>query len=129
VRRRCTEAELWAAYRLARFTVFPSLLEGYGLPIRESLASGTPVITSSYGSMAEVGSRGGCLLVDPRNVDELERAMRRLLDDNDALAKLRDEALALDTATWERYADDVWSFLTEVGEAHRDAARPSPVAT
>jgi glycosyltransferase involved in cell wall biosynthesis len=115
VRKRCPEDELWAHYRLARFTVFPSLLEGYGLPIAESLASGTPVITSNYGSMAEAAEKGGCLLVDPRSVDELERAMSLLLDDDDALSKLRDEALSVDTGTWERYANDLWSFFTEAG--------------
>ena len=65
VLKRATEAQLWAAYRLARFSVFPSLIEGYGLPIVESMASGTPVITTNYGSMAEVAVGGGALLVDP----------------------------------------------------------------
>ena len=112
VRRRCSEELLWAAYRLARFTVFPSLMEGYGLPIAESLASGTPVITSNYGSMAEAAEKGGCLLVDPRNVDELERAMALLLQDDDALEKLRDEASRVDTGTWEGYAGSLWDFFT-----------------
>lgn len=112
VRKRCSEEVLWTAYRLARFTVFPSLLEGYGLPIAESLASGTPVITSNYGSMAEVAEKGGCLLVDPRDVDELTRAMALLLDDDEALVSLRDEALGVDTGTWEVYASQLWDFFT-----------------
>jgi glycosyltransferase involved in cell wall biosynthesis len=110
--KRCAEDELWAAYRLARFTVFPSLLEGYGLPIAESLASGTPVITSNYGSMAEVAEQGGCLLVDPRNVDEVGDAMSLLLHDDEALNKLREEALGIDARTWEAYASELWDFLT-----------------
>lgn len=113
VHKRCTEEELWAAYRLARFSVFPSLLEGYGLPIAESLASGTPVITSNHGSMAEVAEKGGCVLIDPRNIDDLERAMALLLDDDETLSKLRDEALAADTGTWERYATELWEFFTK----------------
>jgi FkbM family methyltransferase len=113
VRKRCTEDELWAAYRLSRFSVFPSLLEGFGLPIAESLACGTPVITSDYGSMAEIAERGGCVLVDPRNVDALERAMALLLDDDLALAKLRDEALGSDGGTWDSYASQLWDFFTE----------------
>jgi FkbM family methyltransferase len=123
VRKRCAEEELWAAYRFSRFSVFPSLLEGFGLPIAESLASGTPVITSNYGSMAEVADRGGCMLVDPRNVDALERAMAILLDDDDALGKLRDEALRVDTGTWENYAGQLWDFLTEKAarEQHQSA--------
>lgn len=113
VHKHCSEEELWAAYRLARFTIFPSLLEGFGLPIAESLACGTPVITSNYGSMAEVAEDGGCLLVDPRNIDELERAMAQLLDDDDALRKLRDQAVRVDTGTWESYADTLWDFFTK----------------
>jgi glycosyltransferase involved in cell wall biosynthesis len=119
VRKRCAEEELWAAYRLARFTVFPSLLEGYGLPIAESLASGTPVITSNYGSMAEAAEKGGCVLVDPRNVEELVRAMSLLLNDDDVLNKLREEALSIDTGTWESYANELWDFLTGAGREER----------
>ena len=91
VRKRSTETELWAAYRLARFSVFPSLLEGFGLPVAESLASGTPVITSGFGSMAEIAERGGSVLVDPLDIDALEREMSRLLKDDDVPAKLRDK--------------------------------------
>ena len=43
-----TESELESAYRQARFSVFASLHEGYGLPVAESLAMGTPVITTNY---------------------------------------------------------------------------------
>jgi glycosyltransferase involved in cell wall biosynthesis len=111
VRKRCSEDDLWAAYRLARFTVFPSLLEGYGLPIAESLASGTPVITSNYGSMAEVAALGGSLQVDPRDPDALERAMGRLLEDGAELERLREEARSSDTGTWESYAERLWVFL------------------
>jgi hypothetical protein len=39
--------------------------------------------------------------------------MSLLLDDDDALSKLRDEALSVDTGTWERYANDLWNFFTE----------------
>lgn len=114
VRRRATEHELWAAYRLARFTLFPSLVEGYGLPVAESLASGTPAITSDYGSMAEIASGGGALLVDPRDVEAIAAQMRLLLTDVDLLERLRAEARALDFGSWDGYANDVWEFL--VGE-------------
>ncbi len=52
--KRASEQRLWASYHLARFSVFPSLVEGYGLPIAESLVCGTPVITSDFGSMVEL---------------------------------------------------------------------------
>lgn len=120
VRRRVTEQELWAAYRLARFTVFLSLVEGYGLPVAESLASGTPVITSDYGSMAEIGSSGGALLVDPRDVAAIEKQMALLLTDDDLLERLSAEAGARTFGSWDRYADDIWDFL--VGDEPDEAS-------
>ena len=64
--KRADEDTLWAAYHLAHFTVFPSLTEGFGLPVAESLATATPTITSNFGSMAEIARDGGALTIDPR---------------------------------------------------------------
>ncbi len=113
VRKRSTETELWAAYHLARFTVFPSLLEGFGLPVAESLACGTPVITSNYGSMAEIAELGGSVLVDPLDIDALHREMARLLHDDEVLNHLRQEAEARPAQTWNAYAADLWRFFAE----------------
>jgi glycosyltransferase involved in cell wall biosynthesis len=115
VRRRPGEAELWASYRLARFTVFPSLVEGYGLPIAESLVSGTPVITSGYGSMGEVAEGGGTVTVDPRDVDAIAGAMAGLLEDDDLLHRLEDEAAARSWGSWDDYAAQVWRHLVGDG--------------
>jgi hypothetical protein len=111
--RSASEEDLWAAYRLARFTVFPSLLEGFGLPVAESLASGTPAITSRHGSTAEIAEDGGCLLVDPYDVTAIAVAMERLLVDDMILERLRSEARARRTSTWAEYTDAVWGFLVE----------------
>jgi glycosyltransferase involved in cell wall biosynthesis len=116
IQRRASEDELWAAYRGASFTVYPSLLEGFGLPVAESLACGTPVITTRHGCLAELAEGGGAVLVDPRDVDELTEQMRRLLEDEDALAELRRQASARDFGTWDAYARDVWEYL--VGEPY-----------
>ena len=105
------ESQIWSLYRLAQFTVFPSLLEGFGLPIAESLASGTPVITSNYGSMREIGEGGGTILVDPRSPSEISDAMRRLLTDLNELDRLRQEAKARQWPTWKSYSADVWAHL------------------
>jgi glycosyltransferase involved in cell wall biosynthesis len=111
VERRVSEAALWDAYRRARFTVFPSLIEGFGLPVAESLAVGTPAITSGFGSMAEIAAGGGALTVDPRDVGDLEAQMRRLLDDDELLGHLRAAARSRDMGTWSAYADSVWKFF------------------
>jgi glycosyltransferase involved in cell wall biosynthesis len=106
-----SDDELAAAYRRARFTVFTSLHEGYGLPAAESISLGTPVITSDYGSTLEVAEGGGAVLVDPRDDAALVRAMRDLLTDDDQLARLRAEILQRPTRTWDDYAADLWERL------------------
>jgi hypothetical protein len=104
---------LWAAYRLARCMVFPSLNEGFGLPVAEALSIGTPVITSGFGSMAEIAAEGGALLVDPRNDADLAEAMRILVFDQSVHDRLRQEAAMRSTRTWEQYATETWSYLVE----------------
>ena len=89
---------LWAAYRLAYCTVFPSLHEGFGLPVAESLASGTPVITSNFGSMADIASQGGALLVDPRDDETLTDALRQLLTDRALRDRLAAQAATIPPA-------------------------------
>ncbi len=102
---------LWAAYRQAYCTVFPSLHEGYGLPVAESLASGTPVITSNFGSMRDLASRGGALLVDPRQDHQLTDALRQLLLDRPLRDRLAAEAATIPRRTWDDYATDTWDYL------------------
>jgi glycosyltransferase involved in cell wall biosynthesis len=102
---------LWAAYRLARCTVFPSLSEGFGLPVAESLGSGTPVVTANFGSMREIAASGGALLVDPRDDHDLAAAMRRLLTDDALHRRLSEHARALPPRTWDEYAAETWRYL------------------
>ena len=106
-----SDPELWALYRLARCTVFPSLSEGFGLPVAESLASGTPVVTTRYGSMAEIARSGGALLVDPRDTRSLADALAALLTDDALHARLSREARARPIRTWDDYAREAWAFL------------------
>jgi glycosyltransferase involved in cell wall biosynthesis len=106
-----TDDELWSLYRRATFTVFPSLHEGFGLPVAESLACGTPAVTTRYGSTGEIAERGGCLLVDPRDDHDLAAAMRRLLTDGGTYAKLKEEAVRSAGRTWDAYAAELWSVL------------------
>jgi glycosyltransferase involved in cell wall biosynthesis len=102
---------LWAAYRQAYCTVFASLHEGYGLPAAESLASGTPVITSNFGSMRDLAHQGGALLVDPRQDHQLADALRQLLLDRPLRDRLAAEAAAVPRRSWDDYARDTWNYL------------------
>lgn len=110
------DEDLFAAYRIADFSIFPSLNEGFGLPVVESLAVGTPVITSAFGSMAEIAAGGGALLVDPRDDEAIADGMRRLLTDPALRAELSGAALGRPERNWEDYARETWDVLVNGGE-------------
>ena len=76
----------------ARAVLFPSLYEGFGLPILEAMALGTPVITSTTSSTPEVAG-DAALLVNPHDVDQIKRAVEALHNDDDLCAALRTKGL------------------------------------
>jgi glycosyltransferase involved in cell wall biosynthesis len=77
-----------ALYRHASCFVYPSFAEGYGLPVAEAMACGTPVITSASSGMAEIGD-GAAMMIDPRSDAELTAAMKHLLGSHSDRAQLR----------------------------------------
>jgi len=101
------DATLAQHYARCRFSVFCSHAEGFGLPIVESLSRGRPVLTSDKGGMAEIALGGGCLLVDPSDVDAIAGGMRRLLTDDALHARLSAEAAARPLRRWADYARDI----------------------
>jgi glycosyltransferase involved in cell wall biosynthesis len=106
-----SDAQLRRAVADARFTVFPSLHEGYGLPVAESIALGTPVITTFYGSTAEIAEEGGAITVDPRDDASLTAAMRQLLTTDTEIDRLRAEIERRRERSWQDYADELWDAL------------------
>jgi glycosyltransferase involved in cell wall biosynthesis len=106
-------ATLDRAYRSAAFSIFASLHEGYGLPVAESLAAGTPVITSDFGSMREIAGDGGAIVIDPYDDAALAGAMRTLLTDDVALAELQAQLAARPLRNWADYATELWALLVE----------------
>lgn len=81
------DASLFALYREALMLVFPSLYEGFGLPVIEAMATGTPVITSRRGGLAEVAG-DAALYVDPLEPTDIARGIGQLLDDPGLASKL-----------------------------------------
>jgi len=73
--------------RGARALVFPSLYEGFGLPVLEAMSLGTPVITSNTSSLPEIAGDAG-VLVDPYSVDEIKKAIQILAEDDVRAAEL-----------------------------------------
>ncbi len=77
----------------ARAMVFPSLYEGFGLPVLEAMQIGTPVITSNNSSLKEIAA-DGAYLVDPRDIGEIAHAIDALTEDDDLHADLRAKGTA-----------------------------------
>jgi glycosyltransferase involved in cell wall biosynthesis len=84
---------LAALYRAARVTVYVSLYEGFGLPVAESMACGTPVVTSNRSSMPEVAG-GAALLVDPLSIDSIVQGIASAWSDEELRRTLRSRGLA-----------------------------------
>jgi len=85
-----SELPLW--YNAAELFVYPSLYEGFGLPLLEAMACGTPVVTANTSSLPEVVGEAG-LTVDPLDVDGLAEAMRRVLGDEALRQEMRERGL------------------------------------
>jgi len=98
------DEDLPALLNGALFFVYPSLYEGFGMPVLEAMACGVPVITSNASSLPEVVGDAG-LLVDPTDTDALAAALMLLLDDPERRAALRAAGLARAALfSWERAA-------------------------
>ena len=105
------DAELAALYRGAHCVVYPSLYEGFGLPVLEAMACGTPVVTSQATAMEEVAG-AAAVLVDPLDVSAIAAGIQ------EAVAR-RDELVPAGLArasgfTWERAADAVVELWKEL---------------
>ncbi|WEH91632.1 glycosyltransferase family 1 protein [Acinetobacter soli] len=78
---RLSEDELASTYKGALCLLFPSLYEGFGLPVIEAMACGTPVITSNTTSLAEI-SDDSCILVNPLSITEISKAIEKATSDD-----------------------------------------------
>ena len=94
--------------------VYPSLYEGFGLPVAQSMAAGAPVITSNLSSLPEVGGNAA-VLVDPRSAGELSLALRKMLLSPELRGELRGNGLRrADQYRWEVCARKSWEFFERV---------------
>ncbi len=111
-----SNADLPALYAGATAFVFPSLYEGFGLPVLEAMACGTPVACSNTSSLPEVAGEAA-VLFDPMDVNEMATAIVRLLDDEGLRERLRERGRQQAARfTWQRTAE-----LTLI--AYRQVAR------
>lgn len=108
------EADLEHAYAACTFTVYPSLVEGFGLPVLESLARGKPCVCSGRGALGESARGGGAVLLDCVAAPDLAAALDRLLAAPAELAALAAAARARRFRTWTDYTRELTAWLDGV---------------
>jgi glycosyltransferase involved in cell wall biosynthesis len=109
-----SQEELVYLYNGAALFVFPSLYEGFGFPVLEAMACGTPVVSSNAGSLAEVCGEGG-LQVDPQDEEALANAIEAVLSSPTLAADLRQRGFAqVARFSWERCAEETLAVYRRV---------------
>lgn len=106
-----SESMLQEAYARCTFTVYPSLLEGFGLPVIESLRHGRPCVCTRVGALGEAARGGGCLMVDRPEPSALAAAMRQLLTDSTTRETLAAGARRRGFRSWSDYAHDLSGWM------------------
>ena len=111
ISRRVSDAQLGALYRACAVFCFPSLAEGFGLPVAEAMALGAPVVTSGRGSLPEVAG-DAAVYVDPESVGAIARGLERVLADPAMQADMSRRGRARAAAfTWDGFASRVLAAL------------------
>ncbi|MEO7414267.1 MAG: glycosyltransferase [Opitutaceae bacterium] len=105
------DAAVDTAYAECAFTVYPSLIEGFGLPVIESLAHGKPCVCSGRGAIGESARGGGCVSVDVTDVSQLAASMARLLESPTELSALAKAARARHFKSWDGYAEELMDWM------------------
>ena len=111
---RATDDELCWLYRRAAALVYPSLAEGFGLPLLEAMAQGCPVLCSNASCLPEVGG-DAALYFEPNDPAELASCLQKILDDASLRASLAERGrLRAPEFTWEKTAKATADFYREV---------------
>lgn len=114
------DAVVAAAYAACAFTVYPSRVEGFGLPVLESLAHGKPCVCAARGALGETARGGGCLALDDPSPEALAAGLRRLLTDSSALTALAAAARARPIRRWAEHAADLVAWHGGLARRRRD---------
>lgn len=106
-----SDEEITAAYRECSFTVYPSVAEGFGLPVIESLERGKPCVCSGRGALGEISQGGGCIALESVDPASLADAIGRLLDQPAEVAALAEVARRRTFRTWADYTAELTAWI------------------
>lgn len=119
-----SDAALAELYRRCGVFCYPSLGEGFGLPVLEAMAAGAAVLTSNLSSLPEVGG-DAVYYVDPRDVGDIAAGLGRMLDHDRLRADLGQRArVRARQFSWERFAQQTIEVLEAAGVAEARRGRP-----
>jgi glycosyltransferase involved in cell wall biosynthesis len=106
-----TEEEKWELLRNADVFLFPTLYEGFGIPVLEAQSVGVPVVTSNTSSLPEVAGEGA-VLVDPTSVESIAEGVQRLLSDQGLRSGIIEKATHnVSRYSWARCAKEIATYL------------------
>lgn len=109
-----TDRALSDLYRRAAVFAFPSLDEGFGMPLLDAMANGIPILTSNLSALPEVAG-DAALLVDPSDTNEIARGLASLINDSDLRAQLTQAGLARSKEfTWATAVEKTWKVYGEL---------------
>jgi glycosyltransferase involved in cell wall biosynthesis len=109
-----SDADVDAAYAACTFTVYPSLMEGFGLPIIESLNHGKPCVCSAHGAIGESARGGGCMGLDRVDATALAAAIARLIHSPTEVAALAQQARERRFKSWNDYAGELIDWMRQL---------------
>lgn len=110
---RVSDEDLPAVYQMASLFVWPSLMEGFGLPVLEAMQMGVPVITSDRGALPEVGGKAA-LQIDPEDVQELAKAIKLVLESRELREGLVEKGYKqVKKFSWQQAARETLKVLSD----------------
>jgi glycosyltransferase involved in cell wall biosynthesis len=126
-----TDSEIMSLYEEADIFVYPSLYEGFGLPVLEAMACGCPIITSNVFSLPEVVGEAG-MLVDPYDVEMIAHALSTVLENDELKREMSRKGIEqAQKFSWERAGVELLAVCREVAERRnqRGGGRSNPRQT